>query len=84
EARMYINDNGEIEGYTEEYLKKLELDKKSEKKEKKSKVNKSGKKKDGCLSKCLKAPFKLLWWIIKNVLIIVSLGMLSDYLNSEK
>lgn len=41
------------------------------------------KSKDGCLIKLIKAPFRLLFWLIKKILIILSFGILSGLLNSD-
>ena len=38
---------------------------------------------DGCLVKILKSPFKLLWWVIKKILGILTLGLLSSWLNGK-
>ena len=39
---------------------------------------------DGCLMKIVKAPFRFLWWLIKKTFVILSLGLLSGVLNSDK
>lgn len=54
--------------------------------EKSSKARKSEKTKtnDGCLMKIVKAPFRFLWWLIKKAFVILSLGLLSGVLNSDK
>ena len=41
--------------------------------------NSSSSNKDGCLMKIIKAPFKLLWWIIKTVLNIVTFGFFNGW-----
>lgn len=65
--------------------KKEEAEKKSNnEKVKKGKKEKSLKEKEGCLTKLWKAPFRLLWWLIKQALVILSLGMLSAWLNNDK
>ncbi len=76
-ARVYVDDNGEIskDSYSQEFNKKND---KTEKKEKKDR-----KEKEGCLTKLWKAPFRLLWWLTKKVLIILSLGLLSSVLSSD-
>ena len=76
-ARVYVDDKGEIskDSYSQEFNKKND---KTEKKEKKDR-----KEKEGCLTKLWKAPFRLLWWLTKKVLIILSLGLLSSVLSSD-
>lgn len=41
--------------------------------------NSSSSNKDGCLMKIIKAPFKLLWWIIKTVLNIITFGFFNGW-----
>ena len=88
-ARVYIDDKGNIsdQSYSVRYREKDDINDKPEKKDKnkssKEKKSKEGKEKDGCLKKLLKAPFRLLWWLIKKVLVILSLGILSGVLNSD-
>lgn len=76
---MYNNDGSIDENST---FSQSKLKKQDKVKEKKVKTN-SGEDKDGCLSKILKAPFKLLWWLLKKILIVVSLGMLGSWLNGD-
>ena len=78
-AKVYINDKGEItkDSYSREHRKELEKEEKKESKKKKEE------KKEGCLARILKAPFRLLWWIIKLLLNIVTFGIISSWLNSE-
>ena len=72
-----MDDNGEIskDSYSQEYNKKNGNSDKPEKKDRKEK--------EGCLTKLWKAPFRLLWWLTKKVLIILSLGLLSSVLSSD-
>ena len=79
-ARVYVDNNGEIskDSYSKEFNKKNDKTEKTEKKEKKDR-----KEKEGCLTKLWKAPFRLLWWLTKKVLIILSLGLLSSVLSSD-
>lgn len=83
EAKIFTDGNGNIleSTYSKEYRKRLKKEGKKEGKPKRVEKENDG---DGCLMKIIKAPFKLIWWIIKNVLIIVSLGMLSSWLNSDE
>lgn len=83
-ARVYIDDNGEIskESYSLKYREENGMNDKPEKKGK-NKSSKEGKEKEGCLTKLWKAPFRMIWWLIKKLLIIISLGMLSGWLNSS-
>lgn len=72
-ARVTYNDDGSInekETYSTKYYKELHKQDGSKNKKKKEKSKKSNSKKesDSCLVKILKAPFRLLWWIIKFVL----------------
>ena len=41
------------------------------------------KEKEGFLAKIIKAPFRLLWWLFKKALILLSFGLLAGILNSE-
>ena len=45
-------------------------------------------KKEGCLAKILKAPFRLLWWltkfILKNALVILTFGILNGWFDKDK
>jgi len=91
-AKVYILDDGTIDenSYSRSYLEKIK-----EKEEKKIKevIDKELKKarksektisNDGCLMKIVKAPFRFLWWLIKKTFVILSLGLLSGVLNSDK
>lgn len=81
-ARVLINDKGEIDesSYSESYQRRMNPPQVTEKV-----IHiKETTKKEGCIKKIIKAPFRLLWWIIKQVLIIVSVGMLADWLNDNK
>ena len=84
EALVYYNDDGSIDEsmtYRRENKEK-EKEKKKEKKKEKNKREKNNK--EGCLAKIIKAPFRLLWWLVKQCLVIVSLGMLNEWLNDKK
>ena len=45
-------------------------------------------KKEVCLAKILKAPFRLLWWltkfILKNALVILTFGILNGWFDKDK
>jgi ribosomal protein RSM22 (predicted rRNA methylase) len=81
-ARVYVDDKGNIteDSFSKAYKDKINEGKKSnKKKERKS----SQTEKESCLMKVLKAPFRLLWWLTKKVLVILSLGMLDSWLNKK-
>ena len=95
-ARVYVDDKGKIskDSYSREYNKKLEdEDSKGndEKPDKNGKGNKGNeekdKKKEGCLAKILKAPFRLLWWltkfILKNALVILTFGIVNSWFDKD-
>lgn len=81
-AEVYYKRDGSIDEertYTKAYLKQIHKnDNGSNTKEK------SSKDKEGCLTKLWKAPFRLLWWIFKKALILLSFGLLANLLNSEE
>ena len=81
-ADIFYKSDGSIDEertYTKCYLKQIHKnDKVSDNKKK------SSKDKEGCLTKIWKAPFRLLWWIFKKALILLSFGILSNLLNSEE
>ena len=94
EALVYYNDDGTINEeytYSDQWKRKNKLcqyseennKKKEEDNKEKAKEGKTSKKKEGCLTKLWKAPFRLLWWLIKKALVILSLGLLSGFLNSD-
>lgn len=82
-ARVYVDDEGNISksSYSNEYNKKQGNDEKPNNKGKGNK--KKDKKNEGCLTKILKAPFRLLWWLLKKALVILTFGILSDWLDKE-
>ena len=76
--------------YTEKYCRENKLGKYSENNDapsansnKPKESNPEKKEGDGCLVKILKSPFKLLWWVIKKILGILTLGLLSSWLNGK-
>ena len=79
-AKVTYNDDGSIN--EESTFSQSKLKKQNKVKEKKIKT-KSGEDKDGCFTRILKAPFKLLWWLTKKILIVFSLGILGSWLNSD-
>lgn len=96
-ARVYVDDNGNIskDNYSREYNKKLEDEDSKGNDEKPDKNGKGDKgnegkdeKKEGCLAKILKAPFRLLWWltkfILKNALVILTFGILNGWFDKDK
>ena len=76
EARVIRKSDGSIDesSYSHNYRKQLH---------KKDKKEEKNKEKEGCLKRILLFPFRLIWWVVKMVLIIVSLGALSDVLNGD-
>lgn len=96
-ADVYVDDNGNIskDTYSREYNKKLEDEDSKGNDEKPDKNGKGDKgnegkdeKKEGCLAKILKAPFRLLWWltkfILKNALVILTFGILNGWFDKDK
>ena len=96
-ARVYVDDNGNIskDSYSREYNKKLEDEDSKGNDEKPDKNGKGDKgneekdeKKEGCLAKILKAPFRLLWWltkfILKNALVILTFGIVNGWFDKDK
>ena len=96
-ARVYVDDKGNIskDNYSREYIKKLEDEDSKGNDEKPDKNGKGDKgnegkdeKKEGCLAKILKAPFRLLWWltkfILKNALVILTFGILNGWFDKDK
>ena len=96
-ARVYVDDKGKIskDSYSHEYNKKLEDEDSKGNDEKPDKNGKGDKgnegkdeKKEGCLAKILKAPFRLLWWltkfILKNALVILTFGILNGWFDKDK
>ena len=86
QAYVYYNSDGTIDEkktYTDYYYKQLHKDDEVEDDEDKNKKEKPSKEKEGCLTKLWKAPFRLLWWLVKKALIILSLGILSGLLNGD-
>ena len=95
-ARVYVDDNGNIskDSYSREYNKKLEDEDSKGNDEKPDKNGKGDKgnegkdeKKEGCLAKILKAPFRLLWWltkfILKNALVILTFGIVNSWFDKD-
>jgi len=90
-AEAWFDEDGNIveeSTYTEHYLKELRGTNGNSENRKKKKVTTDEPEKDGCLMKMVKAPFKYLgkalWWLTKQVLGILTLGMLSSLLNDKK
>lgn len=91
QAYVYYNSDGTIDEkktYTDYYYKQLHKDDEVEDDEveddeDKNKKEKPSKEKEGCLTKLWKAPFRLLWWLVKKALIILSLGILSGLLDGD-
>ena len=82
EAEVVTDSNGNVTDhtYSQSYLKQQRKQAKAEtKKEKKVTSNK-----ESCFKKLIKAPFKILWWIIKKVLIIVTFGALTGMFDENK
>lgn len=96
-ARVYVDEKGKIskDSYSREYNKKLEDEDSKGNDEKPDKNGKGDKgnegkdeKKEGCLAKILKAPFRLLWWltkfILKNALVILTFGIANGWFDKDK
>ena len=85
-AKVWYNRDGGIDDnltYSEAYKRQMGIGGSKGKKVKSSKIV-DGKKKEGCITKILKAPFRLLWWVVKQVLIIVTFGYLSGVFDDDK
>ena len=88
-AYVYYNSDGTIDEkktYTDYYYRQLHKDDEdidNEDKDDEDEDNENKNKKEGCLTKLWKAPFRLLWWLVKKALVILSLGVLSGLLNSD-
>jgi hypothetical protein len=95
-ARVYVDDDGNIshDSYSRKYIReknKEELGKNSDKEGKGEKGNdksgNSGEKKEGCLTKIIKAPFRFLWWLIKfilkNALVILTFGIANGWFDKK-
>ena len=39
--------------------------------------------KEGCLAKILKSPFRLIWWLLKKSLNIITFGIIAQVLSDE-
>ena len=81
-ADVFYKSDGSVDEertYTKTYLKRIHKNDKASKNKKKS-----SKDKEGCLTKLWKAPFRLLWWILKKALLLLSFGLLANLLNSEE
>lgn len=92
-----MDDKGKIskDSYSHEYNKKLEDEDSKGNDEKPDKNGKGDKgnegkdeKKEGCLAKILKAPFRLLWWlpkfVFKNALVILTFGIVNGWFDKDK
>ena len=82
-ARVYVDDEGNISknSYSNAYNKKQGNDEEPNKKGKGNK--KKDKEHEGCLTKILKAPFRLLWWLLKKALVILTFGILDGWFDKE-
>ena len=87
---VYYKSDGSIDEdktYTSTYRNKLAEQRGQQTQDTKSK-GKTEEKKEGCLMKIIKAPFRLIWWllkfILKTVLTILTLGLISNFLNKDK
>lgn len=79
-ARVRVDDNGNI---TEDSYSKVYKEKNNKDKSENKKSNLKDSNKEGCLKKMIKAPFKCLWWILKKILGILTLGLISSWLNGD-
>ena len=57
-------------------------------KDQNGKDNDKDDKKDGCLTKIIKAPFRLIWWLIKfllkNALVILTFGIANGWFDDKE
>lgn len=90
-AKVYVDDKGEIskDSYSQEYNEKNGNSDKPDKKgkDKKGKSGKGSGKKESFLMKVIKAPFRLLWWLIKfilkNALVILTFGIANGWFDKK-
>lgn len=87
---VYYKSDGSIDEektYTSTYRNELAEQRGQQTQDTKSK-GKTEEKKESCLMKIIKAPFRLIWWllkfILKTVLTILTLGLISNFLNKDK
>lgn len=72
-AEIFVNKKGkldELASYKMDYYKQLH-------------PNIAIKKKESFLSKILKAPFRLIWWLLKNSLNIITFGLYAKMMIDE-
>jgi len=78
-AKVFTDRDGNVEDstYSSSYRKKNQVNKQ------KPKISNS-KQKEGCLTRIIKAPLRFLWWAFKRILGILTLGLISSWLNSDE
>lgn len=66
-ARVLVNDDGTIaeESFSKQYREQQQKGKKENRKKEKKQQN-NGQNNESFLAKILKAPFRILWWLIKK------------------
>ena len=95
-ARIHYHEDGSINEewtYNKTYIEKLhgkenidnseneaDSSKTNENESDSSKTN----EKEGCLTKIIKLLLKGLWWLTKKILVVLSLGILSSFLEDDK
>ena len=72
-----------------EYREQLKKERGQDKpKKEKKKAPKDNSDKEGCLTKIIKAPFRILWWLIKfilkNALVILTFGLANGWFDDDK
>ncbi len=92
-AKIFYNSDGSIADgtYSTAYQKEHHLGKYAQKDSKKESKKKTKKEtsadKESLLTKILMAPLRFLWWLVKKILKltlnIVTLGLISNYLNGD-
>lgn len=89
-ARIHYHEDGSINEewtYSKTYRDELHGKDNIDNTEKESDSSETTEK-EGCLMKMIKAPFKwllqALWWLTKKILGILTLGLLSSWLNDDK
>jgi len=88
-AKITYNNDGSInkkETYSSQYLKKLEEE--EDEPEEEERYEKKSSDSDGCLMKIIKAPFRLLFWLVKKILKVLltvfTLGLFNKLINEDE
>ena len=85
-ARIHYHEDGSINEewtYNKTYIEKLHGKENIDNSENESDSSKTTEK-EGCLTKIIKLLLKGLWWLTKKILVVLSLGILSSFLEDDK